>query len=193
MLSTASGGDASKLAYHHQRLRQRIEARLGFTAVQHYQVRTAEGNGVLHVFWAWRANNGYRQRSFYVEQDWLSRQWQDIHGAIIVWVTRVKGGRVSRNKVSRYCMSQYVSGQAGYEYMSWSWGRTFGFPLVACWRAFKSIWLKRNGNGHRQVLYAFWGAFLSGSAIPLGGGRYTSLEVVRLGYQEYQSALWIIP
>ena len=189
MLSTASGGDASKLAYHHQRLRQRIEARLGYQGLQHYQVRTSEGNGVLHIFWAWRARDGCRQRSFYVEQAWLGRQWQYIHGASIVYIARVRRGRASINKVSRYCMSQYVSGQAGYEYMSWSWGRIFGFPLVACWRVFKS-WSKHNGNGHRRALYAFWGAFLSGSTIPLGGGRYTSLELVRLGYQEYRSALW---
>lgn len=193
MLSTASGGDASKLAYHHQRLRQRIEARLGYQGLQHYQVRTSEGNGVLHIFWAWRARDGCRQRSFYVKQAWLGIQWQDIHSAPIVWIVRVRRGRASINKVSRYCMSQYVSGQAGYEYMSWSWGRTFGFPLVACWRAFKGIWSKYNGNGRKKALYALWGVFLSGSAVPLWSGRYTSLEVVRLGYQEYRSDFWTSP
>ncbi|MBA7703043.1 hypothetical protein ES703_111825 [subsurface metagenome] len=193
MLSTADGGNASKLAYHHQRLRQRIEAGLGYKGIQHYQVRTSEGNGVLHILWAWKAMNGFRQRSFYVEQAWLGKQWQGIHSAPIVWIARVKGGRVSRNKVSRYCMSQYVGSQSGYEYMSWSWGRTFGFPLVACWRAFKGVWSKHNGNGHRRALYAFWGAFLSGQAMPLWVGRYTSLELVRLGYQEYHSALWASP
>lgn len=192
MLSTAGGGNAKLLAYHHQQLRQRIERKLGYAGIQHYQVRTSEGNGVLHVFWAWRAGDGFRQRSFYVKQAWLSSQWHNIHGAIIVWIARVKGGRVSRDKVSRYCMSQYVGGQSGYEYMSWSWGRTFGFPLVACWRAFKGIWAKHNGNGRRRALYAFWGAFLSGSAVPLWSGRYTSLEVVRLGYQEYRSDFWTV-
>lgn len=190
MLSTSGDGDGRKLAYHHQMLKQRVERKLGYDGIQHWQVRTAEGNGVLHLFWAWRARDGFRQRSFYVKQAWLSRQWQEIHGAKIVWIERVRGGRVSRNKVSRYCMSQYVGKQSAYQYMSWSWKRTFGVPLVGCWRAFKGLWSRRNGNRSRKGLYALWGAFLAGELIPLGNGWYTRLEVVRLGYQEYGSALW---
>ncbi len=185
MLSTANGGNAGNLAYHHQRLRQRIERKLGYQGVQHYQVRTAEGNGVLHAFWAWRAQDGFRQRSFYVKQAWLSRQWHDIHGAPIVWLARVRSGRVSRHELSRYCMAQYVSGQAGYQYMSWSWGRTFGFPLVACWRAFKELWYQFNGNRRLRGLYLLWGAFLARGNIPLGGGYGLSMAMVRSGYKGY--------
>ena len=191
MLSTAVGGDASKLAYHHQRLRQRIEARLGYGGLQHFQVRTSEGNGVLHIFWAWRADNGFRQRSFYVKQDWLSEQWQGIHGAEIVWICRVRGSRVSRNKLSRYCMAQYVGGQAGYEYMSWSWGRTFGFPLVACWK-----WLKQKARYNRSLLLHWWSIFLSGGFVPgikvwmLPSPVVIDMGLIRVKYREYGSMLW---
>lgn len=187
MLSTADGGDASKLAYHHQILRQRVERKLAYDGLQHYQVRTSEGNGVLHLFWAWCARDGFRQRSFYIEQDWLSKQWQDIHGAKIVWIARVKRGRVSRNKVSRYCMAQYVGQQSGYQYMSWSWGRMFGFPLVACWR-----WLKRRAGCDRSVLLRWWARFLSGGflvGVP-GVGVAVDMGIIRQKYREWGSELW---
>lgn len=186
MLSTAEGGNAGKLAYHHQVLRQRVERKLDYPGLQHYQVRTSEGNGVLHIFWAWRALDGFRRRSFYADQAWLGRQWEGIHGATMVWIARVKAGRASQNKISRYCMSQYVSGQAGYEYMSWSWGRTFGFPMVACWR-----WLKRKAGYHRSNLLLWWRIFLSGGDI-LGVKRVgvVNMAMIKVAYREYGAMLW---
>lgn len=41
-LSTAEGGQAEKLTYHHKQLRQRIERQLGFRGLEYYQVRTEE-------------------------------------------------------------------------------------------------------------------------------------------------------
>ena len=35
-LSTAEGGDAEKLTYHHKQLRQRIERQLGFQGLEYY-------------------------------------------------------------------------------------------------------------------------------------------------------------
>ena len=74
-LSTAEGGDAEKLTYHHKQLRQRIERQLGFQGLEYYQVRTEEGHGVLHIFWAWRVPDGERARRFWISQEWLSAQW----------------------------------------------------------------------------------------------------------------------
>lgn len=61
------------------------------------------------------------------------------------------------------------------------------------WRAFKGILVKTyNGKVPKKALYASWRAFLSGSVIPLRSGLHTSLEIVRLGYQEYKSEFWVI-
>ena len=49
-LSTAEGGRANKLTYHHKQLRQRLERHLGYRGLEYYQVRTEEGHGVLHIF-----------------------------------------------------------------------------------------------------------------------------------------------
>ncbi len=144
MLSTAPGGDASKLSYRHKLLRQRIERLLGYVGLEHYQVRTAEGNGVLHIFWAWKPRPGERARRFWIDQGWLSDQWQEIHGASYVWVGAYKPGRKSRNRLGRYVITQYVQDQCGYVNMCWSWKRSLGFPIGAVWNTLKTSWRQRN-------------------------------------------------
>jgi hypothetical protein len=127
-LSTAEGGQADKLTYHHKQLRQRIERQLGFRGLEYYQVRTEEGHGVLHIFWAWRVPDGERARRFWISQEWLSAQWQSLHGAPVVWIKAYQPGHRSRNRLSRYVISQYVQDQSGYVNMCWSWKRSLGFP-----------------------------------------------------------------
>ena len=119
-LSTAEGGDAEKLTYHHKQLRQRIERQLGFQGLEYYQVRTEEGHGVLHIFWAWRVPDGERARRFWISQEWLSSQWQALHGASVVWIKAYQPSHRSRNRLSRYVISQYVQDQCGYVNMCWS-------------------------------------------------------------------------
>ena len=48
-LSTADGGQADKLTYHHKQLRQRIERQLGYRGLEYYQVRTEEGLSLIHI------------------------------------------------------------------------------------------------------------------------------------------------
>ena len=71
-LSTAEGGNADKLTYRHKQLRQRIERQLGYDGLEYYRVRTEEGHGDLHIFWAWRVPDGERPRRFLISQEWLS-------------------------------------------------------------------------------------------------------------------------
>lgn len=173
MLSTAEGGDANKLSYRHKVLRQRMERQLGYEGIEHYQVRTEEGHGVLHIFWAWRPAPGARARRFWIDQRWLADQWNQIHGAPVVWVKAYRPGRRSRNRLSRYVISQYVQDQSGYVNMCWSWKRSLGFPLGAVWNALKSMWQKRNSirTMRRQrllprvVLFRTWENLLAGHPI----------------------------
>lgn len=182
MLSTASGGDSRLLAEHHSSLIKRVERR-GFPGIQHFQVRTSEGNGVLHVIWAWKAEAGFREKSFYVGQRWLSGAWREIHGAPVVWISRIGARRRDAMQVARYCIAQYVSGQSGYEYMSYSWKRAFGFPLVRCWRKFKEL------IGSFDELVAEWSRFLAGKVVWCDYGGFT-LGAIRLGYSTYGSEFW---
>ena len=180
-LTSAPDSDADKLAYHHQILRQRIEREFGYHGLEHFQVRTNEGHGVLHIFWAWKEKRpGFRSRSFYIPQDWLSRAWEEIHGAKIVWICRLKNSKKSVKAVSAYAVSQYCAEQNGFQRMSWSWKRTFGFPMVRMWEFFKL----RYRNFPLGLAVLQWEAFLSGAVIMFCDGSFTSLGVARRFYEK---------
>ena len=176
-LSTAEGGNPDKLTYHHKQLRQRIERQLGYDGLEYYQVRTEEGHGVLHIFWAWRVRNGERPRRFWIAQDWLSTQWQALHGAPVVWIKAYKAGHRSRNRLSRYVIIQYVQDQSGCVNMCWSWKRSLGFPIGTLWEDMRKQWQTRNlycrMRGQlevpRIVLLKTWEDLLAGHTIWLNG------------------------
>ena len=182
MLSSSTVSEPEKLAENHYRLRQMVESR-GFPGIQHFQVRTSEGYGVLHVIWAWKAEDGFRGKSFFVSQSWLSGAWDKIHGAKVVWISRIGKSRRDSMQVARYCIAQYLGEQSGYEYMRNSWKRAFGFPLVSCWRKFKE--LKRSYG----ELIRSWSRFLAGEVVWCDYGGF-SLGSIRLGYQSYGREFW---
>lgn len=130
-LTTAKGGDASLLRRHLQELRRRVERHHRFKGVEVFAVETTEGNGVLHMVWAWVG-----QRSFYLPQAWLSDEWAEIHGAPVVWVQRMGTSRTDAKRVSRYFAVQYLADQRGaLVRMSWSWKRS----RVAIAKAWKHL------------------------------------------------------
>lgn len=174
MLSTAPGGDRRKLRYHHKRLLQQLDRKLGFGGVEHFLVETTEGNGVLHVVWAWRGS-----RSFYVPQAWLSAEWERLHGAPVVWVSRIGNGRRDRDRLSRYMVAQYCGSQSGFVRFSYSWWRC-ELALAKCWEALKkqararsdvSTWCGRNPGLVTVTfvdLLSAWEALLREGAALLG-------------------------
>jgi len=173
VLTTSKGGTAKKLAYHHKMLRNRIERKLGYKGVEFLHVETAEGNGVLHVMWAWKRPHGKSRGVFYIDQEWLSQQWQDIHGAAYVFIKRYRGGKPSSTKVSRYLVSQYVSNQDALVRVSWSRLRSLGFPMSRTWQQFKSIW--KHYHSHRVPYKAFieaWEQLILARYCRLGNEQY---------------------
>jgi hypothetical protein len=145
--------------------------------LEYYQVRTEEGHGVLHIFWAWRVPDGERPRRFWISQEWLSAQWEGLHGAPVVWIKAYKPGHRSRNRLSRYVISQYVQDQSGYVNMCWSWKRSLGFPMSTLWEEMRNQWSSRNAfrriRGEieipRVVLFKTWEDLLAGHAIWFDG------------------------
>ena len=160
--------------------------------MEYYQVRTEEGHGVLHIFWAWRVSDGERARRFWISQDWLSAQWQALHGAPVVWIKAYQPSHRSRNRLSRYVISQYVQDQCGYVNMCWSWKRSLGFPISRLWEEMRHQWSTRNAYRRirgeieipRIVFIKTWEDLLSGHPIWFSG---TILQLVLgkgLVYQE---------
>lgn len=178
-LTTAVGGDASKLPKHHAALRRRAERVWGFKGMEHFQVRTSEGNGVLHIFWAWKAAPGFREKRFYVPKWWLSAEWEKLHGAPIVHIDKLTLSQGSVRDVSEYVVCQYVVNQKkdnelALEGMSYSWRKTFGFPVVKVWKLFRETY----AGVLRQGLIEKWGCFLCGETVMLIRGP-CSMELLR--------------
>jgi len=127
-LTTAVGGPAHLLRRHLQELRRRIERNLGYKGIETFVVETSEGNGVLHMVWAWGGD-----REFVIDQKLLSDLWATIHGAPIVFIRRMNLGKDSIRRVGRYFALQYLSDQRGaLVRMSWSWKRS-RFAIGKAW------------------------------------------------------------
>jgi hypothetical protein len=133
MLSSSPESDRGRLSYNHKRLRQVISRRFGYSGIQFAQVRTSEGFGVLHILWAWQGS-----RSFYIPQEWLSGEWQRIHRAPVVWVSRVGSGKWDRHRVGKYMVTQYCANQRGFEHLSYSWW-SLPFSLARGWETVKAL------------------------------------------------------
>jgi len=103
---------------HFQVLRKRIERNFG--KIDYIKFRTNEGHGVLHVVYV----------GTFIPQRWLSRNWNEIHGAKIVDIRKVRGEK----RIACYLISNYLVNQT-FVRMSWSWGWVFrGF--VKWWKKF---------------------------------------------------------
>ena len=107
-----------KINPHFQVLRKRIDRNFG--KIDYIKFRTNEGHGVLHIVFV----------GPYIPQGWLSRNWNEIHGAKIVDIRKVNGEK----RIARYLISNYLVTQT-FVRMSWSFGWVFrGF--VGWWKKF---------------------------------------------------------
>ena len=156
-LTTAIGGDSSKLSDHYEELIRRIKRKTGVDAIQYWKMITREGNGVIHAILAGNV-------SLYVDQKWLSEEWEKIHGAIIVYVKRYRGEPLSRGRVSRYLVSQYMSGQDAQAHVSWTWKTTFNVPIVKFWKQFKAA----SRGLHIKIIVKYWDRLIRDEVVEFG-------------------------
>jgi hypothetical protein len=71
--------------------------------IQYCKLETDEGNGVIHALCV----------GDYLPQDWLSKQWQEIHGAWNIDIRAAKRAGSGSQKFAAYMLGQYVAGQSG--------------------------------------------------------------------------------
>lgn len=195
-LTSSPNSDFSKLNYHFQVLKQKIEREYGFRGIEHLIVKTKEGHGVIHGFLAWKPPRGVRKYRFYIPQDWLSVEWERIHGAKIVWISRVRAGEKSRKRISRYCVSQYCVNQEALVRVSWSWKRGLGGALVKTWNMLRRTCLDCGKSVKTAV--ALWNKLLAGFEVKLldvWGNLLLFKPPPCLGFEEKgpPSLLWWFP
>jgi hypothetical protein len=166
-LTSSKESKLEDIRKNHRALRRKIEREFGFEAIEDFVVETSEGVGaVLHCVWAWKPKEETEDVSFYIPYEWLSKEWLRIHKAWSVSIKRYeKESAFTRRRVSRYVVSQYVSGQSGFVRYSYSWKRTFGFSLVKFWNAFKDYWLNYAGTDYKEMIW-LWEMFLKGERLP---------------------------
>jgi hypothetical protein len=147
-LTTGSDGDASKLRRHFAELKRRIFRVYGLR-FEHFIVETCEGNGVLHMIWAFDQKN-----AVWIGQDWLSSEWLKIHGAHRVWIQRMGSSTSDCKAVTRYCVTQYLvkqgdGGSALVRY-SWSWWSS-AVSLSKGWSSLKGFYRFANYYHRREL------------------------------------------
>lgn len=126
-LTTAPGGSRKRLREDFKELRKRARRKYGYL-VEYACVDTGEGNGVLHMVWAIKASG-----AVWVSQSWLSAQWEDIHGARVVWLKRISSTRADHRRVAHYLVQRYLSAQQQAGRFTYSWHR-MRVALGSCWR-----------------------------------------------------------
>lgn len=164
-LTSSKESNWEYLRKNHRELRRMVEVKLGYPGIEDFVVETKEGNGTLHVIWAWKPAKGFKNKSFYVPYWWLSMAWICLHKAWFVSVRKYdKDSSRSKKRLSRYIVSHYLVDHEGGDQLvrySYSWRRSLNFPLVKFWRLFSCYWLDY-ARVSRREMHENWGYFLSG-------------------------------
>jgi len=173
-LTTGKDGDSKRLSRDIQILRKRIERATrwlidrnsdyaldnvgnriekdGFDGfkIDYWKINTNEGNGVSHIIF----------KGGYIPYAWLSKQWEDIHGA---WNIDIRSLFGKPKQMVNYLIRGYLTNQS-FERMSWSWGWVF--------RGFCTVWKKQFAGWYRKDKKACliaWDNLICTYQTPIGG------------------------
>jgi hypothetical protein len=135
---TSSPDSPVALAESWQALRKRIarELELDPCDVQYQGVRTDEGHGVMHLLLA-VPRSALARSSYLLDADTLRGWWGAIHAATFVNVKAIQRGAGHVRRLTRYVVTQYVSGQAATIYKL---GSRLSLPLTRLRKSFRE-WL----------------------------------------------------
>ncbi len=104
---TSSPSSGRKISYSWDILRKRIYRRFG--RVEYIWVREFTRSGLEHMHLIVRGP--------YIPQEWLSRNWEEIHGARVVYIEAIWNWNKAIKYMVKY-MTKGIEGRFGY---SWGW------------------------------------------------------------------------
>ena len=130
-LTTASKDDNKDFQKHFRMLRMRLLRR--HLLLDYIRCREMTKSGLRHEHILFRG--------FYIEQAYISHLWGEIHGAPVVWITRVKG----KSRLASYLAKYATKGIEARTAYSWGW----------VWRGFAHSWALVKAVGWR------WGYTMS--------------------------------
>ena len=159
-LTSVPGSSWRELNGWFQALRKRTHrefkaAHGGLHIFQYWKLRAYEGPGagVLHILYV----------GPWIPQAWLSRVWEELTGAYIVYIQQLKR-RAGSKRLARYMISNYMLHHEVFR-QSWSWGWLFrGF--VGYWERMKkstpdlstaiAVWKRNIRNSDPQKYLDMW-------------------------------------
>lgn len=118
---TSSPDSPVDMTVSYKKLMTAIELEFG-QRPEFLRIRTDEGFGVLHCFWAMTG------RGMPNCQKWLSEKWQTFHKASNVWIRTIGGRGNDAARVARYAVSQYAVGGQGSSFLKATWSRFTHLP-----------------------------------------------------------------
>ena len=104
---TSSPSSSRRISYSWDILKKRIYRKFGY--VEYIWVRELTKSGLEHMHVIIRGP--------YIPQDWLSRNWEDIHGAKVVHIEMIWNPSMVVKYMAKY-MTKDMVGRFGY---SWGW------------------------------------------------------------------------
>lgn len=148
-LTSPKGGGKRPINRSFQILRNRIlratieRCRFeGFKMNRYFCLRTAEGNGVLHIIFC--GGN-------YIPVQWLKKQWLEIHGAFEVYIEYVHKKKKTVNGLVGYLLDRYLMKQK-IERMSYGW-RWAWLGFCRSWEVVKQNYaIMRRSVGELKML-----------------------------------------
>lgn len=150
MTLTSSPDSPTDIHRSFRSLKERIRRRFGFEYIAVVETTTS---GLLHLHILYRGD--------YIPQAWLSNNWQAIHRASVVWISKVK----IKRGVAGYLMKYLGKGMVGRWWSSWGWIYR-GWRIVWKWLVAKH-WECWKWHLPRS-LYDLWNRHLEGMKVWLG-------------------------
>jgi hypothetical protein len=120
----------------------------------------------------------------WIDQAWLSEQWESIHGARIVYIRRMGNSKKDCKRVAAYFVNQYLSGQRSFVRYSYSW-KKLGVIIGRSWNIFKaecrkystfSTWCGLNPSSEtvsREEMFVAWEQLLTLGKTVVGVSQFT--------------------
>lgn len=153
-LTTVKGDDSSKLADHCEELLRRVKRVYGYD-VKALKFYTPEGGGVIHGIWAIDS-----KLAVYIHQEWLSAEWEKIHGAKVVYICRIGRGAGHRKRVAKYLIGKYLGHHGAGCHLSWPW-KSLTLPLGRAWVQYKRAICSLNFRLKKSDFISYWNDLLT--------------------------------
>jgi len=125
-------------------------ARRKFGKFEYIAVKEETGSGLIHLHILYRGS--------YMEQEWISKTWEEIHAAPVVWIECVDLKRTKKNKIAAYLVKYLAKDPLGRYWCSHNW----------VFRGFVKFWkavVQHYGYSRKTLI--LWQNFLHGNSILL--------------------------